>query len=393
MKKVFIFFAIFLLLCFLSSPFVSLILPVSLRDHTYREIIMHVIAKEHTRSARKSEDIARKLFYFSSQHTFQNPGNLRPYDDKAPGYLINGAVYCDYAADILAALCAQRGIPARYCMLMNKDGVSPHTVAEIFLDGAWRVFDPAEIYYYTRADAKLAALDDLSNDPGLIFKHKRMLKIKELRPREYADKCAWYKSIFPVPQAPQRSKSKTKRISVFDRVGFLYYDIFGKNFLRAYQDAYLKCRGGFSRPAPRGEGGISPEFPVRLAGQTRPYSPEGTEADKAQALYYTARSYQLTKRTDEAIRAYDQLLRLAPDAELADKARIFYSFIYMDDRADYPRAINILSALVDQPQNIYAKYALYYTGACYKKMGDSFKAREYFDASGIAVYLDPELAN
>ena len=348
-------------MCFLSSPFLSLILPVSLRDHTYRETLMHIVAARQTCHIKSPLERARKLFYFCFKNTIQNPGDLSPYDDKALGYLINGAVYCDYVADILATLCAHSGMPARYCMLMDLDGVSPHTVTEVLIDKRWRIFDAAEGYYYTLGNGGIATLEDLSDNPTLIFQSKRLLKIKELRPSEYAAKCAWYAKIFPVPHAPQRSKSKTNRVTIFDRVGILYYEIFGMNFLRPYQDAYLSLK-------------------------TRDMEP-------VEALYYMARNYQLAGRQVEAIAQYDEFTRSFAGLKGKEKALIFLSFINSDELGDFRNAIAILSSLAGEPNNIYAKYALYYTGACYQALGESARAREYFDKSGAAVYLDPELCN
>ena len=346
---------------FLASPLLSLVFPERLRDHTYREIIMHVVSVRQTRGINSPLERARKLFYFSNKYTIQNPGDLTPYDDKALGYLINGAVYCDYVADILAVLCAHSGMPARYCMLMDKDGVSPHTVTEVMIDKQWRIFDAADGYYYTLKNGELATLEDLSRNPDLIFQSKRLLKIKEKNPDAYSAKLAWYANIFPVPHSPQRSKSKTKRITIFDKVGILYYDIFGMKFLRPYQNAYL----GF---------------------KTRSMEP-------VEALYYTARNYQLAGRQVEAIALYNEFISSFAGLKGSEKARIFLSFIYMDELGDLGKAIATLVPLTVEPRNIYAKYAFYYTGVCYSALGDSSRAQQYFDKSGIAAYLDPALAN
>ena len=70
---------------FLASPLLSLVFPERLRDHTYREIIMHVVSVRQTRGINSPLERARKLFYFSNKYTIQNPGDLTPYDDKALG--------------------------------------------------------------------------------------------------------------------------------------------------------------------------------------------------------------------------------------------------------------------------------------------------------------------
>lgn len=361
MRKLLLFVLIVLALSLLLSPFISLILTGSLRDHSYREIIMHVIASQETKGLKSRTEIAKELFLFTSKNTLLNPGDLLPYEEKALGYLINGLVYCDYAADIFATLCAHKGIPARYCMLKDKDGISPHTVTEVFLEGKWRVFDAAEICYYITQSGELATLQDLSENPDLVLEHKRLRRIKETLPGEYKGKSDWYKRMFPVPFQPQRSKSKIKRITLFDRIGFFYYSIFGERFLRIYQDSYLN---------------------IKTKGM-----------DTEERLYYLARNYQLVYRTDEAINMYNDLIRLYPQGEYADKAILFLAFIYMDQKMDYPKAIDILQPLAQRPKLIYEKYALYYIGKCLQALNRNQESQRYFDQSTLFIKLDPSLAN
>jgi len=362
MKRVLLLFFLFIFLAIFLAPFTSLVLSGSLRDHTYRELIMHVIAVQETRGLSSKSDIAKKLFYYTAKNTLLNPGDVLPYEEKDLGYLINGLVFCDYQADILANLCAQRGIPARYCMLKDKTGVSPHTLTEIFLDGKWRVFDPAQICYYSTATGELATLQDLSQNPDLIFQHKRMQKIKEDSSDTYASLVSVYKKMFPLPQPPQRSSSKIKRISVFDRIGFIYYALGGENFLRTYQDLYLKIR-------------------------TKNMTPQ-------QKIYYLARNYQLVQRLAEATAAYHSLIRDYPDSSYFNRAVIFLSFIYSDQKKDYRHAIKTLSLLLKEPRNTpYQKYAWYYIGKSYMSLGRNAEAKAYLEKSGLFDQIDPSLAN
>lgn len=361
MRRFLLLIAALFLVSISFSPFISLILSDSWRDHSYREIIMHVVSSEETKGLKSDIEVTKRLFLFTSKNTLLNPDNLLPYEEKALGYLINGLVFCDYAADILATLCAHRGIPARYCMLKDKDGVSPHTVSEVLLEGKWRVFDPAEICYYTAQSGELATLQDLSENPDLVLEHRRMQKMKEASADRYKAKSDWYRRMFPVPEEPQRSKSKVKRITPFDRIGFFYYSVFGEMFLRIYQDSYLNIK-------------------------TRAMNEE-------EKLYYLARNYQLVHRADEAIKAYGDLLRLYPQGKYADKAALFLAFIYMDQKGDYLKTIDVLRSLVQRPELIYEKYALYYIGKCSQGLGRSQEAQKYFDQSGLFIKLDPRLAN
>ncbi len=300
MKKLLLSIALLILALFLLTPVISLILPNKLREHTYRELIMHVVALRESRGEAFSSDIARKLFFYTARNTLLSPGDIIPYDGKSLDYLINGLVYCDYQADILATLCAHRGIPARYCMLMDKDGVSPHTVAEIMIDGKWGVFDVAENCYYTTILGRFANIEDLSKNPYLIFDNRRWQEIKKQSEEEFNNKFAYYQRMFPVSMPPQRSSSKIKRITPFDRIGFMYYVLLGDIFLRPYQDYYLKIKT--------------------------------EDMDAAEKLYYCARNYQLVYRSDKSIGLYNQLISSYPDTPYFNKSVIFLSFVYMDQK-------------------------------------------------------------
>lgn len=361
MKKTLLLIALFVIALFLLTPAVSLVLTRGIREHSYRNLMLHVIAAKESKSERSKPGAARKIMFYTARNTLLNPGDVLPYDGKALDYLINGLVYCDYQADIFASLCAQKGIHARYCMLMDKNGVSPHTVAEAKLAGKWMVFDIAEGCLYADQSLAKAELQDLSKNPGIIFNNKRWLKLKNISEEAYNNKVNYYSRMFPVPYPPQRSASKLKKITVFDRIIAIHYDIFGSAFLRAYQNYYLEHKVKNMEPAEK--------------------------------LYYYARNYQLAYRNDEAIQAYNQLLANYKNTPYFNRSVIFLALTLMDQKQDYARAIKALSLHLNGLGGPYEKYALYYTGQCYGSIGEPDRASRYINESGMSVALDPELAN
>jgi hypothetical protein len=360
-KKALLIMAAALAAAFLLAPFTSLILPSRLRDHTYQQIMLHIIAVRETAAAKSPVDSAKALFFYTAHNALINPGDLKPYKAKALGFLIDGRVYCDYASEILANLCAGAGIHARYCMLKDAFGVSPHTVTEVLLGGKWRVFDPTEFCYYVAASGKLATLEELSANPDLIFRHRRMLAIQQRDPAAYEASVNNYRRMFPLPAEPQRSSSKLKRTSPFDRVGFVYFALFRGGFVRVYQDLYLWIK-------------------------TMPLPAE----DK---IYYRARNYHLVQRSDRAISAYKELLKLYPDGKYAERSALFLSFVYAEQKQDLNSAIEALLPLAAKKESLYRKYALYYLGQYCRALGRSEEAQEYLRSSGAAESLDPALAN
>jgi hypothetical protein len=56
--------------------------------------------------------------------------------------LKRGAGYCDQSAYVFSVLSTRLGIPARMIMLQDRDGISRHTAAEVYLDKKWQYIDP-----------------------------------------------------------------------------------------------------------------------------------------------------------------------------------------------------------------------------------------------------------
>jgi len=56
--------------------------------------------------------------------------------------LKRGAGYCDQAAYVFSVLSTRLGIPARMIMLQDRDGISRHTAAEVYIDNKWQYIDP-----------------------------------------------------------------------------------------------------------------------------------------------------------------------------------------------------------------------------------------------------------
>ena len=56
--------------------------------------------------------------------------------------LKRGSGYCDQAAYVFSVLSTRLGIPARMIMLRDRDGISHHTAAEVYLNKKWQYIDP-----------------------------------------------------------------------------------------------------------------------------------------------------------------------------------------------------------------------------------------------------------
>ena len=86
--------------------------------------------------------------------------------------LLRGFAYCDQAVYVFVHLLQEREISGRMTYLYRPDGVSPHTVAEVQLDGDWQVRDVLYDFDPTRPDGAGASVKDLVEQPRLLAKSR-----------------------------------------------------------------------------------------------------------------------------------------------------------------------------------------------------------------------------
>jgi hypothetical protein len=148
----------------LTAAIVSLIaisIVAGIRDaRVYRLVELAGYAQTAAGTSNSDEETAVQLFdYLLSAMPFSeygidgdpefpdvivdNPyGDSVAFIDNAVGSLIRGGAVCDSMTWTLVRLAEQRGIDGRITWLTDDNGVSPHTVAELWIDDEWRIFDP-----------------------------------------------------------------------------------------------------------------------------------------------------------------------------------------------------------------------------------------------------------
>ncbi len=91
---------------------------------------------------------------------------------------------CGEFTNLLLALAATQGISGRYVNLHNYPPGDGHTVAEFFIDGKWRLYDPTYGVYYTDtpADAmrpRVLSFEELRNGGGRKLEVTRIIENRE----------------------------------------------------------------------------------------------------------------------------------------------------------------------------------------------------------------------
>lgn len=94
--------------------------------------------------------------------------NVRP-QYAAPGRIVRdnfydivrrGFGFCDQTAHVFATLATYAGYDSRLWFLINDEGVSPHAVAEVLIEGHWVVVDPWQGVVWKSTDGRLATIAD-----------------------------------------------------------------------------------------------------------------------------------------------------------------------------------------------------------------------------------------
>ena len=85
--------------------------------------------------------------------------------------LKRGAGYCDQAAYVFSVLSTRLGIPARMIMLQDRDGISRHTAAEVYLDKEWQYIDPWLGIFPHRSDGTGYTRIEFARDQSALEKY------------------------------------------------------------------------------------------------------------------------------------------------------------------------------------------------------------------------------
>jgi tetratricopeptide (TPR) repeat protein len=86
--------------------------------------------------------------------------------------LKRGSGYCDQAAYVFSVLSTRLGIPARMIMLQDRDGISRHTAAEVYLDKKWQYIDPWLGIFPHRSDGTGYTRFEFANDQSALEKYR-----------------------------------------------------------------------------------------------------------------------------------------------------------------------------------------------------------------------------
>lgn len=343
----------------ITSPIVSLVLPEKLTNRTYYQLLYQVIVDKETQGLKTDEEKVLSLFQYVVNHEFPQG---TPYKCRPAESLVYAEAYCDFQARTLNALLGISGIPSRYAMLLDKDGISPHTLNEVFLGQKWCVFDTTTNIIFKDGKGSHLSLEQLSDNPDLIFDNKKVKILKEYSRQRYEDMVKWLIRMFPMPFEPDRSTPVMYQYHIFDKITGIYFKIFKNNFFNAYQDLYLTVKKRYARDDFR-------EF-------------------------FIARSCHLSYRKDLALQHYNILLQKYPQGNYMEDTIFFKGVLYFEMK-NFPKAIEFLNLTLNKSSQKWKNAAHYYLGCAYEMAGqkeDSLKAYSNADIYKLSAEAIEELS-
>ena len=265
-------------------------------EHFYERVVFQVIADRVTQGAPDAQSaLVRILDYVHPRVVL--PSNDRPVGDVEPlEILAAGRGWCDQSANVFAQMVRTLPLDVRLVFLRTENGRSPHSIAEVYLDGQWRVVDPFVGMPIFSRDGKLATRREIGEDPDLL---------SDIPNKEQM--ASWYKQE-PILFNTWHGKRKAWLDHCPKPVR--------KTLLCAIQEFYFQL--------PIATRGLSPE--QRLLKRARHYTflrrtraaerlfnrlraQSKDESVRQDAGYFLARYYKHLGRFDEALKLFDLSLK------------------------------------------------------------------------------------
>ena len=341
-----------------------------LRDYLYRDLSYILITKRIVGDERDPERMALRLNEYVAENVY--PGGGAVIDFNSWNDLVRGIGWCDQDAWTLSTLLATRDISGRMVFLEGEGGRPQHTVAEVLLDGEWRVFDPLYDFTYRRGDV-LATFDQLAADPSATVAHP----IVQALPDPYRTNLGdFLLRLYSNPDgAEQWSSLLDERYGSLPRYLVrealrTYLAVFGDWGANRFQDLHLA---------------LLPDRVVALDEVSekgnRPIFRSETE-DPALYMYHRARNYHLYARADQAERLYAEIQARYPDSWYAEKSAYFIGLSQFRVRRQPRAALEHLSAFLERyPDSAWMPLAHDLMGAIYEQLGDIPRAIEHYEVA------------
>ena len=137
-------------------------------DFLDRHFHYQLLAREITHGLRTDEDRVLAVYRWTRDHIRPTPPDWPIVDDHILHIIIRGHGVGDQVADVFATLSTYAGVPACWVVAKPKGSPHEHVVSLARVDGRWVVIDVARGFVFRDRQGRLAALEELVDDPALV---------------------------------------------------------------------------------------------------------------------------------------------------------------------------------------------------------------------------------
>lgn len=284
--------------------------------------------------------------------------NVRPWYGGPPRIVMDnsysivrrGFGYCNDSAHVFATLAHYAGYDVRLRFLLRADGFSPHTLAEVHVDGRWILVDPFYGIVWRDASGTLLTVDDVPAQPNLLEQFG-YLTYGPLEPADFT-RGVEFRS-FPYQNldvAVEKVRTKVMRNSIASTI-------------------------------------VSPSSPAPSV--VPPAAQATTPVVDAEALrlqmitYDHARRAHLDGRFDEAAKVYRKVLAGPLDPEIAEAVRFHLGLALLRGAHPNDAIVTFIEALIQHPQTEWRASILYYRALAKESIGDSAGAISDLELANI----------
>jgi TolA-binding protein len=363
----------------LAAPFAAIAASSRLREYVYKELTYRMLAHRVTDSMNDPAKITVALNTFVDDALYPAGGPV--LDTHSLNDLVRGIGWCDQDAWLLATLLAARDVPGRLVFLNSDSDGLAHTMAEVFIDGKWRLFDPLYGLVFRTPSGELATLEEVANTPKLVTDHPKLRALPDAAQRHAVGfllgRIITAKTGPPHRWAPmtENKRSSRARALVQDALDAAWA-LGGSWGAARVQDLYLSLLPDTMDALDRNAQGSRP-IPITV------------DEDPALFVYVRARHYHLYERVDRAERAYRELIAAYPSSPYAEYAAYFLGLLELRLRNDTRAGIGQLEAFLRRyPESAWLSRAQEALGDAYARAGDAAAAERHFASAGSDPYVN-----
>ena len=208
--------------------------------------------------------------------------------------LKRGSGYCDQAAYVFSVLSTRLGIPARMIMLRDREGISHHAAAEVYLDSKWQYIDPWLGVFPHKPDGTAYTRFEFAKDQSALVKYG---------------------------YTPELSGYDFSNSIVFETFPFMSFSKLLQKIVSKLGNLHES-----SATSPGGLGNVE-QAQSRTIGK-------GITTIRLEVLtiYDKARSNHLNEKFDEARAGYQELMENNQVGVIGDAAKFFFGVTYFDEQ-------------------------------------------------------------